>query len=118
MATIENCPGFETFGADVKAARKAQKITQRELAEKLHIAVRYLADIENVGKIPSVPVLIQLVRICGLPMERYFNPDAVQDESEQRKRVSHKLKLCPEEYLPIVEGTIDGAISLGQGNDE
>ena len=51
-------------------------------------------------------------------MERYFNPDAVQDESEQRKRVGHKLKLCPEEYLPIVEGTIDGAISLGQGNDE
>ena len=53
MAIIENCPGFETFGADVKAARKAQKITQRELAEKLHIAVRYLADIENVGKIPD-----------------------------------------------------------------
>lgn len=30
----------------IKAARKVQKITQRELAEKLLIAVRYLADIE------------------------------------------------------------------------
>ena len=112
MAIIEECPGFETFGADVKAARKAKRITQRALAETLHVAVKYLADIENVGKIPSVPVLIQLVRICGLPMERYFNPAVIQNESELRQRVSHKLKLCPEEYLTIVEGTIDGAISL------
>ena len=82
MAIIEECPGFETFGADVKAARKAKRITQRALAETLHVAVKYLADIENVGKIPSVPVLIQLVRICGLPMERYFNPAVIQNESE------------------------------------
>ena len=52
MAIIEECPGFETFGADVKAARKAKRITQRALAETLHVAVKYLADIENVGKIP------------------------------------------------------------------
>lgn len=67
MAKIEDCPGFESFGADGKATRKAKKITQRALAETLHVAVRYLADIESVGKIPSVPVLIQLIRICGLP---------------------------------------------------
>ena len=30
----------------------------------------------------------------------------------ERQRVSHKLKLCPEKYLPIVEATIDGAIKL------
>ena len=117
MAIIEECPGFETFGADVKAARKAKRITQRALAETLHVAVKYLADIENVGKIPSVPVLIQLVRICGLPMERYFNPAVIQNESELRQRVSHKLKLCPEEYLTTVEGAIDGAISLGEKAD-
>ncbi len=64
-----------------------------------------------------MPVLIQLVRICGLPMERYFNPAVIQNESELRQRVSHKLKLCPEEYLTIVEGTIDGAISLNERSD-
>ena len=42
-------------------------------------------------------------------MERYFNPEIMREESEQRQRVSHKLKLCPEEYLPIIEGAIDGA---------
>lgn len=63
-----------------------------------------------------MPVLIQLVRFCGLPMERYFNPAVIQNESELRQRVSHKLKLCPEEYLPIIEGAIDGAISMGEKN--
>ena len=56
------------------------------------------------------PVMIQLIKICGLPVERYFNPEIVREESEQRQRVSHKLKLCPEEYLPIIEGAIDGDV--------
>ena len=52
------------------------------------------------------PVMIQLIKICGLPVERYFNPETMREESEQRQRVSHKLKLCPEEYLPIIEGDV------------
>lgn len=47
MAKIENCPGFETFGADVKAARKAKRMARRTLAELVSIDSRYLANIEN-----------------------------------------------------------------------
>ena len=114
MAKIEDCPGFETFGADVKEARKAKHLTRKDLAEKVNIESRYLANIENEGTIPSLPVIIQLVKICGLPMERYFNPEIMREESELRQRVSHKLKLCPEEYLPIIEGAIDGALKMKQ----
>ena len=74
----------------------------------------YLANIENQGAIPSLPVMIQLIKVCGLPVERYFNPEIMREESEQRQRVSHKLKLCPEEYLPIIEGAIDGALKMEQ----
>jgi hypothetical protein len=42
----------------------------------------------------------------------------MREESAQRQRVSHKLKLCPEEFLPIIEGAIDGAIQIQQKNDE
>ena len=107
MAKVEDCPGFETFGADVKVARKT-------LAEMVGIEWRYLANIENQGAIPSLPVMIQLIKFCGLPVERYFNPEIMREESEQRQRVSHKLKLCPEEYLPIIEGAIDGALKMEQ----
>ena len=79
-----------------------------------HPKTAYLANIENQGAIPSLPVMIQLIKVCGLPVERYFNPEIMREESEQRQRVSHKLKLCPEEYLPIIEGAIDGALKMEQ----
>ena len=112
MANIEDCPGFETFGSDVKAARQAKRISRKAMAEKVNIDWRYLANIENEGAIPSLPVIIQLIKACGLPVERYLNPEIMREESEQRQRVSHKLKLCPEEYLPIIEGAIDSAIQI------
>ncbi len=112
MANIEDCPGFETFGADVKAARKAKRLSRKTMAEIINVDARYLANIENDGTIPSLPVVIQLIKECGLPVERYFNPEIMREESAQRQRVSHKLKLCPEQYLPIIEGAIDGAIQI------
>ena len=33
MAKVEDCPGFETFGADVKVAREAKRLTRKTLAE-------------------------------------------------------------------------------------
>lgn len=110
MAKVEDCPGFETFGADAKAARKAKGMSRQAVADSLHIDSRYLANIENEGTIPSLPVIIQIIKICGLPVERYFHPETLREESVQRQRVSHKLKLCPEQFLSVIEGAIDGAI--------
>lgn len=112
MAKVEDCPGFETFGADVRAGREAQGITRKALAEEVNIAPRYLASIELGEAIPSIPVILQLVKICRLPAERYFNPGLIRGDSEQRRRIDHKLQLCPEKYLPIVEATLDGAINM------
>ena len=114
MAKIEDCPGFETFGSDVKAAREALNISRRALAEQVSIDPRYLANIELEQTVPSVPVVLQLIRICKLPVERYFNPSLVAENTEQRQRVNHKLQLCPEKYLPIIEATIDGATKPAQ----
>lgn len=112
MAKAKDYPGFETLGADIKAARQAMGLSRRALAEQVNIDPRYLANIENSGDLPSVPVLYELVKICKLPTERYFHPETEPEGSEQRQRASHKLKLCPEQYLPIIEAAIDGAINL------
>ena len=87
-------------------------MTRRALAEEVGVSTRYLANIELGLIIPSVPVILQLIRICHLPVERYFNPNLIQENSEVRWRVRHKTQLCPEKYLPIVEATLDGAINM------
>ena len=51
MANIKDCPGFETFGADVKAARNTKHLSRRALAEIIDIDSRYLANIENEERI-------------------------------------------------------------------
>lgn len=92
MPNVKDCPGFETFGADVQQAREAVKMSRRELAEKVGIDPRYLANIELCGTIPSVQVVMQLIRICKLPAERYFNPELLREDSEQRQRTSTARK--------------------------
>ncbi len=106
MAKIEDCPGFETFGADVKAARKAKRWARRTLAEMVNIDSRYLANIENKGTIPSVPVVIQLISICGLPSDRYFNSAIFRSESELRRRVSHKYNVLTVFLFVVDTGSI------------
>ena len=41
MAKVEDCPGFETFGADVKAAREARRLARKTLAEMVGIEWRH-----------------------------------------------------------------------------
>ena len=64
MAKVEDCPGFETFGADVKEARKAKNLARKDLAEKVNIDTRYLANIENEGTIISGNLIFQKVSVC------------------------------------------------------
>ena len=61
MAKVEDCPGFETFGADVKAARKVRCLARKVLAEMVGIEWRYLANIENKGTIPSTETYFTLL---------------------------------------------------------
>ena len=51
MAKGKDCPGFETLGEDIKAARQALGLSRKALAEKVNIDPRYLANIENLSLI-------------------------------------------------------------------
>ena len=49
------------LGKRIKEARKKLKLTQEALAEKTKISNVYLGEIERGTKIPSVPVLVDLI---------------------------------------------------------
>ena len=69
MAKIEDCPGFETFGADVKAARKAKQLSRSALADMIHCDSRYLANIENEGTLLAHDRLTLSTRLTMSLME-------------------------------------------------
>lgn len=107
-------PGFETFGADVKSVREKPGMSRGELAEKIGVDPRYLANIESKATIPSMPLIMQLFHLCSLPAEKYFNPEPRKRETEQCQRVKYKVQLCPEKYLPAIESAIDELMKLGK----
>jgi transcriptional regulator with XRE-family HTH domain len=118
MQRKQDCASFASFGADTKEARIALGYTQKSFAEAIGIDPRYLANIENSGALPSLPVFYEIVRLCKLPVERYFYPEAeTARDSKGRERVTLKLTVCPEKYLPIVESTINAAIKLDEPED-
>lgn len=112
MRKARKCPSLAPLGEDIKAARDAMKLSRKDLAEMVGIDPRYLANIENSGSLPSLPIFYELVKICKLPLERYFFDIPETQDSEQRQRINHKLGLCDESFLPIIEGTIDGTLKV------
>jgi transcriptional regulator with XRE-family HTH domain len=106
------CPAFDTFGSDLKAARKRLGFSRRVLADMIDMDMRYLAHIENDGYIPALPLFYDLLTTCQLQAAKYFN-QATDDntDSEVRKSVYTKVKLCPEQYLKIIDGALDGVLN-------
>jgi len=49
------------YSVEVRNAREAKRLARKTLAEMVGIEWRYLANIENQGAIPSLPVMIQLI---------------------------------------------------------
>ena len=56
MAKVKDCPGFETFGADVKEARKAKNLARKDLAEKVNIDTRHPEEAQSWCSIESKSV--------------------------------------------------------------
>jgi len=108
---------FKDFGHDLKEARIALGMTRRQLTDKIGIDPRYLANIENSGFIPSLAYFYDLVTACNLPINKYFYPEMDEQESEARERIKLKISLCPENYLPIIEATVSGILSMDKTGD-
>lgn len=57
---------FKAFGQAIKAARKAKGISRNQLADKMNIAPRYIASIENSGQHPSLQIFYELVTLLDV----------------------------------------------------
>mgnify|MGYP002614770935 CR=1 FL=1 len=105
MAKIEDCPGFETFGADVKEARKAKNLARKDLAEKVNIDTRYLANIENKGQHPSVQVFLELVSRYHISVDQILYGNEAADKSTERRQFEILLDELTDAEIKILTAT-------------
>ena len=66
---------FKAFGQAIKEARKAKGISRNQLADKLNIAPRYIASIENSGQHLSLQIFYELVTFLDVSVDQFFFPN-------------------------------------------
>ena len=52
---------FKALGQAIKDARNSKEMSRNQLADKMNIAPRYIASIENSGQHPSLQIFMNLL---------------------------------------------------------
>ncbi|KYD10061.1 MAG: XRE family transcriptional regulator [Caldibacillus debilis] len=59
----------EYWGRRIRAFRKLKGYTQRELAEKIHVSVSVLGEIERGNRLPTRKILMDIARVLDIELE-------------------------------------------------
>ena len=87
------------------AARKAKGISRNQLADKMNIAPRYIASIENSGQHPSLQIFYELVTRYDISVDQFFFPDKTAEKSTQRRQLDTLLDSMSDKGIRIVTAT-------------
>ena len=90
-----------------KAARKAKGISRNQLADKMNIAPRYIAPIENSGQHPSLQIFYELVTLLDVSVDQFFRTRE-RDKSTQRRQLETLLDSMDSKELTIITATAKG----------
>ena len=91
------------FGRRLKVLRKAKKLNQAELAERVGIETKYLSNLETGRRSPSFDKAVELARALDVPMSSLFSFDDVESDPKiLRKRMEGILaKATPQQLRQI-----------------
>lgn len=94
-----------SIGDAIRNSRIKSNITQEVLAEKLSISVTHLKHIESGHRLPSVPVLVNIMTILGMSFD-----DVVFDTSNTSEKLLNEnillLKQCSKRDLEIINAAL------------
>ena len=86
----------------LKEVRTANKTTLQELADRAGVSKGLLSQIENSRTIPSLPVLINVIRSLGLDLNGFF------DSIDFQKKSSGVILRKASEYQPFEKENANG----------
>ena len=95
---------FKAFGQAIKAARKAKGISRNQLADKLNIAPRYIASIENSGQHPSLQIFFELMLRYNISVDQFLL-ETPPEKNTQRRQLDALLDGMSDTGIRIVSAT-------------
>lgn len=84
----------EKFGAKVRTARNAMRLTQEQLSDLSHVSTKYIGNIEK-GKVnPSLEIIGALAKVLKFSLDEVTNP-TMTDEEKACKELAAAYISCP-----------------------
>ncbi len=106
------------LGKQIKAVRKAMKMTQEQLALKSNVSVKYIANIENGKQNPSFDILSSILHVLPLSLDSVINPNLSEAERECRELESIYFACPPEMRKTLLDATRLLAIHLTELSEQ
>lgn len=100
------------IGERIAMLRRAQGLTQNELAEKVGIDGRHVSRLETGKSYPSLDTLVVMADILNAELQDFFLFPSVETESEMRAALA---KIAQETPMPVLREILSfGRIRLAQ----
>lgn len=95
------------FGRRLKVLRKANKLNQAELAEKVGIETKYLSNIETGRRSPSFEKIVALADALQVPVSALFSFDHDEvDPKVLKRRIEASLAKATPQQLKQIYGHV------------
>ena len=82
-------------GAVVRRLRENKKMTQEELAEKIHVSSKAVSKWETGKGLPDISLLQPLAEALGISVIELFSGDAVRNSNRSANMAKTKFYVCP-----------------------
>ncbi|MGI6176819.1 MAG: helix-turn-helix domain-containing protein [Christensenellales bacterium] len=93
MAKKDDEATTDKLGEILKREREKAGYTREQIAERAKIGVRHLAAIENEQRMPSVKVLLRLIRANGISADLVAYPERTSVDTEEVKEINQLIRL-------------------------
>lgn len=100
----------QRLGDAVKENRIRRNLSQNTLAEKAHVSLRTISDIENYKANPRFDSLCSLASYLNLSLDTVINGQMNHTGSTTMQQILAELDTCSEEELEIVLHTLQGLL--------
>lgn len=94
------------LGNCIRAARHACNLTQQELADQCHVAIKTVQNIEKGTMNPSFEILYPIINRLGISANTLFNPNYTNDEQEMQHLIG-KFQACNSQEREFVLNILD-----------
>ena len=89
-------------GAVIRRLREHKKMTQDELANKLHVSSKAVSKWETGQGLPDISLLEPLAKALHISVIELFSGEDIQNRNRAASMLREQFYVCPAPLLPAV----------------